>query len=78
MNNNDRNNLVFFMNISPKDLKSWYDNASNDDLAYIMEILKMARTELMLERENELDTEYQLSSDYPEASAVLKKIMEKK
>lgn len=43
MNDNDKNNLLFLMNLTPKGLKEWYTQADEDDRLYAEELLAQAQ-----------------------------------
>jgi predicted ATPase len=47
MNQNDRLNLEFLRNLSVAGLQSWYDQASEDDIAYAQELLNQWEMELL-------------------------------
>ena len=62
MNDWDRGNLDFILNSSDADLEDFYSWASDEDLAYALELIQLAKAELeleeilMLEAEDDLDT----------------------
>lgn len=68
MDENDRNNLKFIMNASPETLADWWDKIDVDDQVYAMELLELAREELM-------DRAMQLSS--LESAKALDKLLNK-
>lgn len=82
MNEWDRDNLNFIMTCSDEEFRAWFDDASEDDIAYALELIVQSRGEL-LEQEFEV---YNRESErimlkhgkYPEASAILSKFMLKK
>ena len=39
MNDHDKNNLLFLMNLTPKGLREWFYQASEDDIAYAEELM---------------------------------------
>ena len=49
MNDWDKNNLQFILSLSPKEFEDWYECLDDDDIAYAMEILQQARTEVNLQ-----------------------------
>jgi hypothetical protein len=53
MNDRDYDNLQFLLNVSSDQLEEWYDNivatGSEDDIAYALELICTARTELELQ-----------------------------
>jgi hypothetical protein len=64
MNNWDRSNLEFLLTASRQVLNEWHAQADEDDHAYAMELLRMARTELEMQALDllEQDTEQDLSA----------------
>lgn len=42
MNDHDKNNLMFLLNLEPKQLKQWYMEISEDDRLYAEELLEQA------------------------------------
>ena len=63
MDNYDFHNLEFLMNITDADFDDWLDQASDDDIDYALELIKLAKLELIDDVDN-LD----------EAMAVIQKI----
>jgi len=49
MNDWDRNNLNFIMSLTPQEFDDWYECLDDDDLAYAMELLRTARTEVAMQ-----------------------------
>jgi hypothetical protein len=49
MNDWDRDNLNFIMNASEEGFDEWLDQADNDDVAYALELIRMAKAELMVQ-----------------------------
>ena len=43
MNDNDKNNLVFLMNLSPRAFRDWFAQASMDDIDYAEELIAQAQ-----------------------------------
>lgn len=78
MNDFDRDNLDWFLSCDQSELNEWYDQATVDDLLYMATLLRQARTELMIQEQEILDSEFQDTNTLNEAQDVLKKIMEKK
>ena len=72
MNQHDRNNLNFILTADKNTLDEWWESLSDDDRAYALEIVRLARTEteIQLMEYNESLTE---NSDFAEARAVLQK-----
>jgi hypothetical protein len=79
MNEWDRDNLSFIMSCSDEEFKAWFDQASDDDISYALELIAQSRGEL-LEQQFEV---YNRESErlmlkhgkYPEASAILNKFL---
>lgn len=46
MNEHDRNNLNFLLNVSEDVLKDWYFSVDEDDIQYAIELLTMAEVEM--------------------------------
>ena len=80
MNEYDRDNLEFLLSIDGKTFKDWYAKMSPEDHEYAMELIEKYSKELK-ERSDALVVEALLiqSSDdlYPEANAVIQRIMQK-
>jgi hypothetical protein len=79
MNEWDRDNLNFIMACSDDDFKAWFDQATEDDISYALELIKQSRGEL-LEQEFEVhnrESERLMlkHGKYPEASAILSKFL---
>jgi hypothetical protein len=49
MNDWDRDNLNFIMNASEEGFDEWLDQADNDDVAYALELIRMAKAELIVQ-----------------------------
>lgn len=49
MNEWDRDNLEFIMNTTDESFDEWLDQADNDDIAYALELIRMAKAELMVQ-----------------------------
>ena len=67
MNPNDKNNLDFLLNSSSESISVWYDQASEDDIQYAVELMNRAALEF------ELLTDPVPQVDLTEANAVLAK-----
>ena len=54
MNDHDYNNLQFLLTVTPVQLANWYDDmvasGSEDDLAYALELIRTAGSEIELRR----------------------------
>lgn len=66
MNDHDKDNLEFLMSISKDTLLDWFDQASDDDVAYALELVKRAQVEVLCELLNVEDqsTETALAEEY--------------
>jgi hypothetical protein len=79
MNEWDRDNLSFIMSCSDEEFKAWFEQATEDDIAYALELIKQSRCEL-LEQEFEVfnrESERIMlkHGKYPQASAILCKFL---
>ena len=70
MNEWDRDNLEFIMNTTDESFDEWLDQADNDDIAYALELIRMAKAELMVQ-EMEFTDEI---SNFSEASQLIDRI----
>jgi hypothetical protein len=70
MNEWDRDNLEFIMNTTEESFDEWLDQADNDDIAYALELIRMAKAELMVQ-EMEFTDEI---SNFSEASQLIDRI----
>lgn len=70
MNKWDRDNLDFIMNTTNEGFDEWLDQADNDDVAYALELIRMAKAELMIQ-EMELTDDV---SNFTEASQLIERI----
>jgi deoxyribodipyrimidine photolyase-like uncharacterized protein len=68
MNDNDKNNLVFLMNLSPQAFRDWFAQASIDDIDYAEELITQAQILAVDARVAQLP-------QYKEAEEVLKPYM---
>ena len=68
MNDNDKNNLVFLMNLSPRAFRDWFAQASMDDIDYAEELIAQAQILAVDARVAQLP-------QYKEAEEVLKPYM---
>lgn len=63
MNEHDQKNLEFLLNATPEALHNWFDTmiaqGQEDDIAYAMELVQAARTQLELELLEIFDLEAQ-------------------
>ena len=70
MNEWDKDNLEFIMNTTDESFDEWLDQADNDDIAYALELIRMAKAELMVQ-EMEFTDEI---SNFTEASQLIERI----
>jgi hypothetical protein len=70
MNEWDRDNLEFIMNTTNESFDEWLDQADNDDIAYALELIRMAKAELMVQELEFTDD----ISNFSEASQLIDRI----
>lgn len=70
MNVWDRDNLNFIMNTTNEGFDEWLEQADNDDVEYALELIRMAKAELMVQ-EMEFTDEI---SNFSEAAKLLDRI----
>ena len=70
MNDWDRDNLNFIMNTTDEGFDEWLEQADNDDVEYALELIRMAKAELMVQ-EMEFTDEI---SNFSEAAQLLDRI----
>jgi hypothetical protein len=70
MNKWDRDNLDFIMNTTNEGFDEWLDQADNDDVAYALELIRMAKAELMIQEMEFTDD----VSNFAEASQLIERI----
>ena len=70
MNEWDRDNLEFIMNCSEEGFDEWLDQADNDDINYALSLIRLAKTELMVQ-EMELTDDI---SNFSEANKLIERI----
>ena len=70
MNKWDRDNLDFIMNTTNEGFDEWLDQADNDDVAYALELIRMAKAELMIQEMEFTDD----ISNFTEASQLIERI----
>lgn len=74
MNEHDRSNYNFLLNISQESFEEWLDQASSDDIDYALEIIKQGRTEATVELMELEDIMYTYDDDMKEAKEVIERI----
>lgn len=62
MNDWDKDNLYFLLTTSSEVFEDWLSQADEDDIAYAIELLQQAKTELILERTELLDDVLDISA----------------
>ena len=70
MNEWDRDNLEFIMNCSEEGFDEWLDQADNDDINYALYLIRLAKTEMMVQ-EMELTDDI---SNFAEANKLIERI----
>jgi hypothetical protein len=70
MNEWDRDNLEFIMNSTDEGFEEWLDQADNDDVEYALQLIRMAKAELIIQ-EMEFTDEI---SNYSEAATLIERI----
>ncbi len=56
MNDWDRDNLNFLLTISSETFEDWLSQADEDDVEYAIELLRAAKSELIVQQMEVLDT----------------------
>lgn len=62
MNDWDKDNLYFLLTTSSEVFEDWLSQADEDDIAYAIELLQQAKTELVLERTELMDEVLDISA----------------
>jgi hypothetical protein len=73
MNDWDKDNLNFLMNISPEVLRDFLQIMNEDDVAYAMELVRTAAAEIMVETIEYDEMCDQYDEQFPLASMILNK-----
>jgi hypothetical protein len=75
MNEHDRNNLNFLLNIDGDTFNEWYAQTDEDDRVYAQELLALAAEELKVKaQELRIEAELSIMSSFEQAQAVIGKI----
>lgn len=74
MNEQDKENLRFLIESTPEIIHAWFQDQTEDDIRYAMELLAVMSEELRLESD---EINIAAMSSYPEASQVLSTIMKR-
>jgi hypothetical protein len=72
MNQFDRENFDFMMQLSDEEFDEFFADMPIDDIDYAIELIQQARSDLLVQEYNLLDSE---EPDLAEAQAVLSRIM---
>lgn len=54
MNTDDRSNLNFLLNASESVLMAWFNQATDDDIAYAQELLNLMEIDLLIQEYTDL------------------------
>lgn len=73
MNDWDKDNLHFLLTVDSEVFEDWLNQADEDDVAYAIELLQQAKTDLIVEKIEYLDNVLDVS----DAKDILKKIRDK-
>ena len=65
MNDWDRDNLNFIMNVTGEDFDLWLEQADDDDIQYAIELIRMAKLEI---KTQEMLCEMELTDDVQDIS----------
>ncbi len=75
MNEHDRNNLNFLLNIDGETFEDWYAQTDEDDRLYAQELLALAAEELRDQaRDLRIEAELSIMDSFEQAQAVIGKI----
>ena len=55
MNDWDRDNLHFILNTTDESFEEWLDQADNDDVEYALNLIRIAKAELLTQEHELLD-----------------------
>lgn len=72
MNNYDRENFNFMMGLSDEEFDEFFAEMPPDDIQYAIELIRLARTEFLMQELELLDAVG--SEEFPEAQAVIQRI----
>ena len=75
MNDHDRNNLNFLLNIDGETFEDWYAQTDEDDRVYAQELLALAAEELRDQaRDLRIEAELSVMNSFEQAEAVIGKV----
>lgn len=72
MNSYDRKNFEFLMSMSPDEMLKFFEDMPPDDIYYAIELIQMARSEVIIQQLEHLESE---ETDLADARNVLTRIM---
>ena len=70
MKKRDRDNLKFLMTIDERTFDDWMNQADDDDLEYALQLIKIAKIELLIKQLDLIDD----VEDFSDAKEVIKRI----
>jgi len=70
----DRDNLKFLMTCPEKDFDSWMNEATSDDVSYALELIRQAKSELLVEEMELHETAIMFDDDMTDAKQLLERI----
>lgn len=73
MNDYDRENFNFMMSLGEQEFEDFFADMPDDDVQYAIELIRLARSEMMVQEHELIDA--LADSDLDEARAVLKQFM---
>ena len=74
MNEYDLNNLGFLMNLSEEDFDLWMNDASDDDIDYALDLIKLAKVQHLMQEFELLDS---IETNTDEANILITRIKSK-
>ena len=74
MNDYDLNNLGFLMNLSEEDFDLWMNDASDDDIDYALDLIKLAKVQHLMQEFELLDS---IETNTDEANILITRIKSK-
>ena len=74
MNDWDKDNLNFLLTVSSEVFEDWLNQADEDDIDYAMELLRVAKSELIILKMEILDD----VDDTTDAKSILQKIRDRR
>ena len=74
MNERDKENLHFLLNVDEETFRDWLSKSDNDDLEYALELVRMAKIEMVAKEIEKLDE----VKDFSLAKSIIDKIKDKR